>query len=59
VKLKQPKTTDSMTQGLDPDMTEGQKYQVIWRNFSAKHGDTSDTRYVHRKWTQIGKGVRT
>jgi len=53
--VKQPKTTDSMTAGMRDDMSDGMKYAVIWRNFSGKHGDSPDTRYVHRKWRKIGR----
>ncbi len=55
MKTKQPTTTDSMTSGMRADMTDGEQYDVIWRNFSAKHGDTADARYVHRKWRKIGR----
>lgn len=33
-------------------------YAEIWEWFSAKHGDTPDTRRIHAKWKQIAAECR-
>lgn len=33
-------------------------YEQIWREFSAKHGDTAETRRIHAKWKRIAAECR-
>lgn len=32
-------------------------YAEIWDAFSAKHGNTPDTRKIHDKWVQLAREV--
>lgn len=32
-------------------------YEEIWREFSAKHGDTPETKRIHDKWKWIASQV--
>jgi hypothetical protein len=32
----------------------GKTYDQIWLIYSAKHGDTHETRHIHAKWKRIG-----
>jgi hypothetical protein len=35
----------------------GKTYGEIWQIYSAKHGDTRETREIHRKWRRLAAEV--
>lgn len=36
----------------------GKSYDEIWKIYSAKHGDTSETRRLHIKWKELAALVK-
>lgn len=36
----------------------GKSYDEIWKSFSAKHGDNTDSKRIHNKWKLIAAQVK-